>query len=454
MASSSGLTATSQGEEALVAGSRRISAACSWECRAELASVVRLVSEEEFGGAWELLGPPPDGENVVLLEGRLNNDSIAPCLLYLHCDPHGSEEIVGLGIVSEARNMEVYIGEEYCATGRGEKIFTIEHGSKNDQVTLYKKYLRLECSTASCKIKLLSISEKERVLLSKIIVQVKLVCTKPMPAFAGLGSGIDLDKVQIIMESMGSKLSPGAQQLLDMVRFQQKNGLPFGGKLQNILGRNGLVSENNHAIDGLKKSPDFGRLDHVPNGPSFLKANSAAGTLLQDLKIHTDMNKQAPGTEPMFEPPGLQTPQPSAVVSQNNFKGLVSSFLQQQGKENSDMPNSTLLLPLLQTVCGQVNRLRIDERSKQCENNSVSEDQGIQTVSAEQQPVCLYLEKFISKNMELMEKRLMENIDLHMQKLQEHVDNKIAAIMDFVQNSNNVSQEHNPLREETSNGKR
>lgn len=37
-----------------------------------------------------------------------------------------------------------------------------------------------------------------------------------------LGSGIDLDKVQTIMESMGSKLSPGAQQLLDMVRFQQK----------------------------------------------------------------------------------------------------------------------------------------------------------------------------------------------------------------------------------------
>ena len=45
---------------------------------------------------------------------------------------------------------------------------------------------------------------------------------KSVPDFAALGSGIDIRKVQTIVESVGSKLSPGAQQLMDMVRFQQK----------------------------------------------------------------------------------------------------------------------------------------------------------------------------------------------------------------------------------------
>lgn len=61
----------------------------------------------------------------MVLERQLNNENIAPCFLYLNCDTHRSEEIIGLCIISEARNMEIYIGEEYCATARGEKVFTV-----------------------------------------------------------------------------------------------------------------------------------------------------------------------------------------------------------------------------------------------------------------------------------------------------------------------------------------
>lgn len=59
-------------------------------------------------------------------------------------------------------------------------------------------------------------------LITKIVVQVKTVSAKLATDFPSLGSSIDLDRVQMIMESMGSKLSPGAQQLMDMVRCQQK----------------------------------------------------------------------------------------------------------------------------------------------------------------------------------------------------------------------------------------
>lgn len=69
---------------------------------------------------------------------------------------------------------------------------------------------------------LLSIGEKQRVLISKILVQVKTVSAKLVTDCPSLGLSIDLDRVQTIVESMGSKLSPGAQQLLDMVRCQQK----------------------------------------------------------------------------------------------------------------------------------------------------------------------------------------------------------------------------------------
>jgi hypothetical protein len=43
-------------------------------------------------------------------------------------------------------------------------------------------------------------------------------------SFPALGSRIDLDNIQTIMDSIGSKLSPGVQQLMNMVRFQQQNG--------------------------------------------------------------------------------------------------------------------------------------------------------------------------------------------------------------------------------------
>ncbi|CAI5774926.1 Chromosome 10 open reading frame 88 [Podarcis lilfordi] len=133
MASGSSLAAVAGLAKAPAAGgpvapAGRLSAACSWECRADLAGVLRLVPEGE-ADACEPLGHPLNGENVVVLEGRLHNDIVAPCLLYLHCDPHGSEEIIGLGIVSEARNMEVYVGDEYCGTGRGAKVFTGQHSS-------------------------------------------------------------------------------------------------------------------------------------------------------------------------------------------------------------------------------------------------------------------------------------------------------------------------------------
>lgn len=45
------------------------------------------------------------------------------------------------------------------------------------------------------------------------------------PSCQALGSRIDLERVQTLMAAVGSRLSPGARQLMDMVKLQQQVGV-------------------------------------------------------------------------------------------------------------------------------------------------------------------------------------------------------------------------------------
>ncbi|XP_029767190.1 uncharacterized protein C10orf88 homolog isoform X3 [Terrapene carolina triunguis] len=367
----------------------RIAAGCSWDCVSPsspggLADTLRLLPEGASDG--DTLAPPECGENSVVLERRLNDEKETPCLLYLQCDPHGSEEIVYVGILSEARNMEVYVGEEYCGTGRGQTVCTIQN-DRNDKVTLYKKYLKLEYSTTSCRI---------------------------------------------------------------------KNSFPLGNKLQCIFGKKESVFGDKHTIDGLHNAAAFRGLNQSSNAPFPFKSCLTTETVLEDLKTHTDVNTWIPGRENIPDLERLKTMQQSTSLPGNDFKVTLSSLMQEQASANSNMPSSGLLLPFLQNVCSQVNHLQLDDGNKHFEKSTIAKGEGIQTVGMEQQPICSYLEKVISKNMELMEKKLMDYIDLSMQKLQEHIDTKVVLLMDMVQNSrsNKMSQEQYDSGEGLSNGER
>lgn len=48
-------------------------------------------------------------------------------------------------------------------------------------------------------------------------------------------------------------------------------------------------------------------------------------------------------------------------------------------------------------------------------------------------PACSYLEKILSKNLELMERRLMDYLDERLRALQEHVDGKVALLAHLLQ---------------------
>ncbi|XP_027695579.1 uncharacterized protein C10orf88 homolog [Vombatus ursinus] len=437
----------------------RLVASSSWEApRRGLAQSLRLAlaglggpdgggGGDGYGWEQEVLGSPAPGEDLVLLKRKVDNEDESSCFLYLKCNPHRCEEIVSLGILSQARNMEVYAREEYCGTGRGESVCTVQHNGENE-ITLYKKYLKLECPSDCCKIKLLSFGDKQSIFVSKIVVQVRAVSANSSTSFPAVGSRIDLDRVQTMMESMGSKLSPGAQQLMNMVRFQQRNCIPLEEQLQCLLGKKEpAVFGDERMLDGLHKSSTT---------PFHFKSGLTSGAINEDIKAYIDKNTELPARGNIPDLEEYKSTQQNSILPENDLKFVVSSWLQKKANDNSNIPSSELL-PFLQNLCSQVNHLRVGDKNKP-QGNSTKPNEGIVSIGVEQQPVCSYLEKIISKNMELMEKKLMDYIDQRMYKLQEHIDNKVVLLMNLLQNSNStstrVTQEHYDSGERLSNGER
>lgn len=66
-------------------------------------------------------------------------------------------------------------------------------------------------------LQLLSLAGRSNVLVCRVIVELQQV----EPSLA-LGPGIDMQQVQGLVNEMGTNLSPGAQNLMDMVQFQQQ----------------------------------------------------------------------------------------------------------------------------------------------------------------------------------------------------------------------------------------
>ncbi|XP_037255261.1 ATPase PAAT isoform X2 [Falco rusticolus] len=393
-----------------------VAAGCSWPCAPPGGLARALCLRREAGGG-------EASTEAVVVERRAGGE--APCVLHLECRPGGAAEMVSVGILSEARNMEVYVGEEYCGTGRGQSLGAARTAGETDKVTLYKKYLKFECPAASCRIKLLSI-----------------------------GSSIDLDRVQTIMESMGSKLSPGAQQLMDMVRCQQKNSLSLEDKFNWIFGKNSDLG-GDHAIDGLRSAAIQTSRDQSAAEPVPVKNHLTSETVYEHLKISHDLNSQVPERGNTLDSERLAAQQ-NTVDLRNDFKVMGSLHMQEQASKPPNVAVPQVLLPFLQNLCSQVNHLRLKDGDRHFGKNAVTKEEGIQCVGVEQQPICSYLEKIISKNMELMEKKLMDYIDRQIQTLQTHIDNKMVLLMDLVQNStpNKIAQAHYDSNEGFSNGER
>ncbi|KAM9773245.1 ATPase PAAT isoform 2-T2 [Syngnathus typhle] len=173
------------------------------------------------------------GGDGVLLE-RADANTSEPCVLMLSCGLAGVAAIGRLTIISEARTMEVYLPTgEYCGTVRGQKQ---DHVQDGDRGPFYRKQLDLNDTPSSCDVKLLSLAGRSSVLLCGVVVAFRPL-QPSLPRDAG---AIDLQQVQSLVNGIGGDLSPGAQNLMDMLHFQQKNQSSFlpllmgGGLLSSL----------------------------------------------------------------------------------------------------------------------------------------------------------------------------------------------------------------------------
>ncbi|XP_069914419.1 ATPase PAAT [Oryctolagus cuniculus] len=378
---------------------RRPTLAASWDAAGGVLTqslVLLRAGVDARDPDWEeQLAPPAPGQGLVHLERSQCSQDKAPCFLYLLCDPEGGDAVAAVGVVSSARNMEVYLGQEYCGTSRGESVGSVPRGSEHEKIILYKNYLKLESCTHACKIRLLSLGEKQCVFLSRVVVHVRSVPANSSTRSPALGSRIDLDKVQTMMRSMGSKLSPGAQQLMDMVRFQQQNRIPVGEQLQAVLGSPGYQHVGALQSPAPAGAPAKSACTPVPVGTALAPGDTAGSA-----QVHGGENAAALD--------GCRTEPQRGSGAARSRTGTHMGCRRHRGRLYccTTAPALTGALLCLTLMC---------------------------LLRMETQPVCSYLEKILSKNMELMEKKLMDYIDERVRRLQEHVDRQLAVVVELLQ---------------------
>lgn len=356
----------------------------SWMCQADLASVVKLSGADLPAQKEEELSR----EHCVLLELPSATQADIPCTLSILCAAQGKDRILSATICSQARIIEIYGGsqdeqeEEYLGTSRGERVCTFSSGGEDSPVILYKTQLTFEFPVPSCTIKLLSLGGRCRVLVSEISVQVTSVPERCSPASPVAGSSINLDRVQSIMDSMGGKMSPGAEQLMNMVRAQQKHQAPFGAHLMQLFGS-------------------------FQPGREQSKVDARQHALLADKIPDTTIGMQVPASQSHGS---VQHASP-----ENDMQSFMSSLLQKSLGPAASSHGPDSLLPLLRNLCGE----------NQKESSSAAKEEKTDPA----------LEKLVSAHMERMEKTLMAHIDQRMRSLQEHLDSRLDRLINLMQNN-------------------
>ncbi|XP_077311718.1 ATPase PAAT isoform X1 [Lithobates pipiens] len=350
----------------------------SWLCHGDLSSVLHVTGPDQTATTTPGI---TSREECVILELPCPTGDAIPCTLTISSAAQGTHHILEVSLCSEARTIEVYSlsedgqeEEEYLGTSRGEKCSFRSCGD-DEPFTLYRAYLKFDFPVPACKVKLLSLGEKQSVLVGEMGVHVTSIPERSSQTPSVLGTSINLERVQSMMDSMGGKMSPGAEQLMNMVRAQQKNQAPFGSHLLQLFG-------------SFQPQAYRSKKDPKEETPQLAQA-TPPDTRLEAAESH----------------PSVPPPPPT------DLKSAMSSFLQNQLGQ-SVSPES--ILPLLQNLTVQRNIDR-DSGGKSC---SMPREKELEPS----------LEKVLSAHMERLERNLMKHVDERMRCLQEHLDTRIDQL--------------------------
>uniref|UniRef100_A0A1A8GG53 Chromosome 10 open reading frame 88 n=2 Tax=Nothobranchius korthausae TaxID=1143690 RepID=A0A1A8GG53_9TELE len=381
--------------------------AAAWVCQThDLAEILLPVHLSTKDSEDEDLSLTEKEETDRVVSAQLEQvEEGSPCILTLSCRS-SSDTISRLMVVSEARTMEVYNQmEEYCGTVRGIEDKTIQLGE--DRGPVYKKQLIFEHPSSACEVKLLSLAGRSSVVVCRVVVGLQEL--QPGPAH---GPGIDLQQVQCLVEEMGTSLSPGAQNLLDMVQFQQKNQMSsLSGFLPLLMGGgalSALAGGTGASTSALRNSPqpsDFLSPDCIRPAdlPAAQNGGMSEGSTSPDLSLSDLSTNNTSSSES-----GVQ-------MSHTLLEEMMSQFMKGRGQQQVLSPD---LLPMLQSVCGQVTQLRLDDAEMAAEKKM--RNGGWELNSA------------MERHLEEMERRLKEHMDRRLDALEQKLEKALLSALPMV----------------------
>lgn len=383
----------------------------AWICRTEglhLSDVllpVNISAEEEL---CQCEGDKTNWGSPVLLE---QTEEGSPCVLMLKSSQGSSSAISRLLIISEARTLEVYSQTgEYCGTVRGVKDESIMPNS-SDRGPFYKTQMILENPSSTCEVKLLSLGGRNSVLVCRVIVGLHTLQASPVR-----GPGIDMQQVQSLVDEMGSSLSPGAQNLMEMVQFQQKNQTgSLGGFLPLLMGGGALSALVKGAtIPPAVFSNQPQPADSKPSVDTLRPADETQNGVMSDGSTSPDL-------------PVSASSELRGSVSHAQLTEMMSHFLNAQGKEQALSPSSEFL-PMLQSVCGQVTKLRLDDAAVMAEKEKMMRNGSWELDSA------------MERRLEEMERRLKEHVDRRLDALEQKLEKALLSVLNQGAISNPVTE--------------
>ncbi|XP_072883754.1 ATPase PAAT isoform X1 [Hemitrygon akajei] len=414
----------------------------AWRCgEGGLREVLRLVAADSESGAGS--GETALRTETVTLERPETNAVETLCILYLQCAEQLAE-ITFVEVVSEAKTMEVYAEEEYCGTCQGQRLDNPQKNSGHKQVIMFKKYFKLDFPSSSCELKLLSLGGKEKIQIGEIVLGIRRASVDIFRGISPLGKNINLQRVQTMMDSMGTKLSPGAQQLLNMVQFQQKhNQAAIGGLFQGMLGAKNLAEigkavgssqitaqskERITAHESIEtNSIAISRLEETKDPEEIIVSNGECAEKTGASNLATGINN----TKTVCVSEANTMDADEQKFARGDMQEAASTYLckQNNGEQNTI---SSEMLPFLRNLTSQVNDLRIGEKTKTVKNDPTTED-GMNS-RLHQQTFCFELEKHITEHMESVEKRLKDYIDHRLTILQDDLDKKFVSLTKLIEN--------------------
>ncbi|XP_068610316.1 ATPase PAAT [Brachionichthys hirsutus] len=384
-----------------------VKSGAAWVCRAQghhLADALQSVHISDKDNIEEFC--QTDWGSPVLLE---QTEEGSPCVLTLRCDPCSPAPAVisHLLVISEARTMEVYsqMGE-YCGTVRGNGGNCIQLDN-SERGPFYNKQLVLEQPSSACEVKLLSLAGRRSVAVCRVVVGLQRL----QPCLPR-GPGIDMQQVQCLVEEMGTSLSPGAQNLMDMVHFQQRNQARTQANLLPLLMSGGVFSAlaqgTNICPAALSSQLEPGDSQSVscalqPPDEAPLSQNGA-------------MSDSSSPSSPGLIVSGVGT---EDSASHAQLAEMMSRFL--KGQVHNQVPSSgPELLPMLQNVCGQVTKLRLDETT------------AVAKKEEEMRNGTWELDSAMEHSLGEMERRLKEYVDRRMDALEQKLERAILSALPHI----------------------